>query len=79
MLALKHENLGISEYSILKGHNFTGCEKIDSGRFCNKGTTLVGPQMLDKKGWALAPEGRSSQELDLIRSSLNIQYICTIK
>jgi hypothetical protein len=32
-------------------------EKLDLARFCNKGTTSVGPQMPDNKGWALAPAG----------------------
>jgi hypothetical protein len=30
-------------------------EKLDFDLFCNKGTTLVGPQMQQNKGWALAP------------------------
>jgi hypothetical protein len=32
-------------------------EKLDLAGFCNKGTTSVGPQMPDNKGWALAPAG----------------------
>jgi hypothetical protein len=30
-------------------------EKLDFDLFCNKGTTLVGPQVQQNKGWALAP------------------------
>jgi hypothetical protein len=30
-------------------------EKLDFDLFCNKGTTLVGPQMQQNKGRALAP------------------------
>ena len=30
-------------------------EKLNFDLFCNKGTTLVGPQMQQNKGWALAP------------------------
>jgi hypothetical protein len=30
-------------------------EKLDFGLFCKKGTTLVGPQTQQNKGWALAP------------------------
>jgi hypothetical protein len=30
-------------------------EKLNFGRLCNKGTTSVGPQMQQNKGWALAP------------------------
>jgi hypothetical protein len=32
-------------------------EKLDFDLFCNKGTTLVGPQMQQNKGWASAPAG----------------------
>jgi hypothetical protein len=34
---------------------FTGRGKLSFNLFCNKGTTLVGPQMQQNKGWALAP------------------------
>jgi hypothetical protein len=36
-------------------HPYQAAEKLDFDLFCNKGTTLVGPQMQQNKGWALAP------------------------
>jgi hypothetical protein len=36
-----------------KGRALQLAEKLDSGLFCNKGTTLVGPQMQQNRGRAL--------------------------
>ncbi len=54
----------------LKGHDFSravsglkkmwalqAAKKLGKRLFCNKGTTLVGPQKVDNKGWASAPAG----------------------
>jgi hypothetical protein len=38
-------------------------EKLSSDLFCNKGTTLVGPQMQQNKGWAL----QAAEKLALAR------------
>lgn len=44
-----------NECSLCQGTTSEAAEKLDLGLFCNKNTTLVGPQMADNIRWALAP------------------------
>ncbi len=43
------------ERALYLGTTSEAAEKLNSGMFCKKGTTLVGPQDADNKGWASAP------------------------
>jgi septum formation protein len=47
-------------------------EKLNFVRFCNKGTALAGPQTADNKGWALAPEGASSDTLQVLGADTTV-------
>jgi len=43
----------MAKYEITRSKTKQAAVKLNFDLFCNKGTTLVGPQMQQNKGWAL--------------------------